>query len=205
MSECSPLMASNPAAGKKKLGSIGLPLLNTAVKLVDPTTGEEVSLGQPGEICVKGPQVMSGYYKKPDETKIAIDGDGYMHTGDVAIMDDEGYLRIVDRTKDMIIVSGFKVFSVKVEAVLAEHPAVDLAAIIGIPNPERPGSEIVQAFIQLSPGHAAGDREALKKDILAFAAGKLTPYEVPRLVEFMDALPLTAVGKLDKKALRRRG
>jgi long-chain acyl-CoA synthetase len=203
MSETSPLIASNPSRGKKKLGSIGVPILNTDVKLVDPTTGKEAELGQPGEICAKGPQVMVGYYKKPDETKNAIDKDGYMHTGDVAIMDEDGYLKIVDRTKDMIIVGGFKVFSVKVEDVLTKHPAIDMIATIGVPNPERPGSEIVKAFIQLAPEHATGDKEALKQDILAFAKEKLTPYEVPKVIEFMDALPLTAVGKLDKKKLRK--
>jgi long-chain acyl-CoA synthetase len=203
MSETSPLIASNPSKGKKKLGSIGVPILNTDVKLIDPQTGKEAALGQPGEICVKGPQVMAGYYKKPDETKHAIDKDGYMHTGDVAIMDDEGYLKIVDRTKDMIIVSGFKVFSVKVEDVLTQHPVIDMIATIGIPNPERPGSEIVKAFIQLAPEYTARDKDELKKDILAFATEKLTPYEVPKVIEFMDALPLTAVGKLDKKRLRK--
>jgi len=203
MSETSPLIASNPSKGKKKLGSIGLPILNTDVRLVDPTTGKEAATGQPGEICAKGPQVMVGYYKKPEETKHAIDKDGYMHTGDVAIMDDEGYLKIVDRTKDMIIVSGFKVFSVKVEDVLTRHPAIDMVATIGVPNPERPGSEIVKAFVQLKQEYAGQDRDSLKEDILTFAKEKLTPYEVPKVVEFMDALPLTAVGKLDKKRLRK--
>jgi long-chain acyl-CoA synthetase len=203
MSETSPLIASNPSRGKKKLGSIGLPILNTDVKLVDPTTGKEADIGQPGEICAKGPQVMVGYYKKPEETKHAIDKDGYMHTGDVAVMDKEGYLKIVDRTKDMIIVSGFKVFSVKVEDVLTQHPAIDMIATIGVPNPERPGSEIVKAFVQLKAEHKADDKDALTKDITAFAKEKLTPYEVPKVIEFMDALPLTAVGKLDKKKLRK--
>jgi len=204
MSETSPLIASNPSKGTKKLGSIGMPILNTDVKLVDPQTGKEAEPGQPGEICVKGPQVMVGYYKKPEETKNAIDNDGYMHTGDVAIMDDEGYLRIVDRTKDMIIVSGFKVFSVKVEDVLTRHPAIDMIATIGVPNPERPGSEIVKAFIQLVPEYAGHDRGKLENDILTFAKEKLTPYEVPKVIEFMDALPLTAVGKLDKKIYQKQ-
>ena len=168
-----------------------------------PATGKEVGIGQPGEMWVKGPQVMSGYYKKPEETKNAFDKDGYFRTGDVAVMDDEGYLRIVDRTKDMIIVCGFKVFSVKVEGVLTEHPAIDMIATVGVPNPERPGSEIVKAFIQLKPEYAGKDKEALKKDITDFAKEKLTPYEVPKVIEFMDELPLTAVGKLDKKKLRK--
>jgi long-chain acyl-CoA synthetase len=203
MSETSPLLFLNPYRKKKKLGSIGLPVLNTDVKLVDPATGKEVGIGQPGEMWVKGPQVMSGYYKKPEENRNAFDKDGYFRTGDVSVMDDEGYLRVVDRTKDMIIVSGFKVFSVKVEGVLTEHPAIDMIATVGVPNPERPGSEIVKAFVQLKPEHAGDDREALKKDITAFAKEKLTPYEVPKVIEFMDALPLTAVGKLDKKKLRK--
>ncbi len=203
MSETSPLTVMNPSKGKKKLGTIGLPILNTEVKLVDPATGKEAEHGKPGELWVKGPMIMVGYYKKPDETKNAVDKDGYMHTGDVVIMDDEGYLRIVDRTKDMIIVGGFKVFSVKVEDVLSRHPAVDMAAMIGVPNPDRPGSEFVKAYIQLKPEFAAGDREAVKKDIEKYAKEKLSPYEVPKDIEFMDALPLTAVGKLDKKRLRK--
>jgi long-chain acyl-CoA synthetase len=203
MSETSPLTVMNPSRGKKKLGTIGLPLLNTEVKLIDPTTGKEADKGKPGELWVKGPMIMVGYYKKPEETKHAVDKDGYMHTGDVVIMDDEGYLRVVDRTKDMIIVGGFKVFSVKVEDVLSRHPAVDMAAIVGVPNPDRPGSEVVKAFIQLVPERAAGDREAARKDIDAYAKEKLSPYEVPKVIEFMDALPLTAVGKLDKKKLRK--
>ena len=175
MSETSPLIASNPSKGKKKLGSIGLPILNTDVKLVDPTTGKEADIGQPGEICAKGPQVMVGYYKKPEETKHAIDKDGYMHTGDVAVMDNEGYLKIVDRTKDMIIVSGFKVFSVKVEDVLTQHPAIDMIATIGVPNPERPGSEIVKAFVQLKAERKADDKEALTEGHHGLCQGKAHP------------------------------
>lgn len=205
MTETAPLTTMNPAAGKKKLGSIGLPLINTELKLADPGTGAPVPLGEAGEICVRGPQVMVGYYKKPEETAKAIDKDGFMHTGDVAVMDEEGYLRIVDRTKDMVIVSGFKVFSKKVEEVLAEHPAVDMVAIVGIANPSRPGSELVKACIQKTPGVAReGGDEALKAEILRFAKEKLAPYEVPKEIEFLEALPLTTVGKIDKKLLRKR-
>lgn len=204
MSETSPLTTMNPSRGKKKLGSIGLPLLNTDIKLLDPATGKEVKLGEAGEICVKGPQVMLGYYNKPEETKNSIDKNGYMHTGDVAIQDKEGYLRIVDRTKDMIIVGGFKVFSVKVEDVLSTHPAIDLIATIGLENPDRPGSEIVKAFVQIMPGYDyGGDEKALKDDITKFAKDKLAAYEVPKVIEIMDELPLTPVGKLDKKMLRK--
>jgi long-chain acyl-CoA synthetase len=203
MSETSPLTTMNPSKGKKKLGSIGLPLINTDIKLLDPATGKEVPVGEPGEICVKGPQVMTGYFNKPEETKVAIDKNDYMHTGDVAIFDEEGYLRIVDRTKDMIIVGGFKVFSVKVEDVLSEHPAVDIIATVGVDNPDRPGSEIVKAFIQLVPEYAGKDKKELEADIVGFAKEKLAAYEVPKVIEFRDELPLTAVGKLDKKVLRK--
>lgn len=126
-----------------------------------------------------------------------------MHTGDVAVMDDEGYLRIVDRTKDMIIVSGFKVFSKRVEEVLAEHPAIDMIAIIGAKNPERPGSELVRAYITLRANYTFdGDTDALKEDILKFAKEKLAAYEVPKEIEIIQEMPLTSVGKVDKKKLR---
>ncbi len=203
MTETSPLTASNPSRGPKKLGSVGLPLNNEELKLVDPNTGKKVPLGEPGEICVKGPMVMKGYYNKPDETKKAIDADGFMHTGDVGIMDEDGYLRIVDRTKDMIIVGGFKVFSAKLEDVLTKHPAIGMVATIGVDNPERPGSEIVKAFIQLDPNYKYnGNQEALKEDITTFAKENCAPYEVPKIIEFAEELPLTAVGKIDKKTLR---
>ncbi len=203
MTETSPLTASNPSRGKKKLGSIGLPLNNMDLKLVDPETGEEVPLGEAGEICIKGPMVMKGYLNKPEETKKAIDSDGYIHTGDVAIMDDEGYLRIVDRTKDMIIVGGYKVFSSKLEDVLSEHPSIGMIATIGLANPERPGSEIVKAFIQLEPDYEYdGNEKALKADITNFAQDHCAPYEVPKIIEIVEELPLTAIGKIDKKVLR---
>ncbi len=202
MTETSPIITMNPLRGKRKLGSIGLPIINTEIKLVDPLTGKEVPVGEPGEICVKGPQVMVGYYKKPEETKNVIDEDGYLHTGDIAIQDEEGYLRLVDRSKDMIIVSGFKVFSKKVEDVLTRHPAVESAALVGIPDPQRPGSELVKAYIMLAPGYEQQDEEALKADILKMAAQKLSRYDVPKIIEFRKELPLTSVGKIDKKLLR---
>jgi long-chain acyl-CoA synthetase len=203
MTETSPLTVGNPYKGKRKLGSIGLPVLNTELKLVDPNTNEEVPLGKPGEIYVKGPMVMKGYHNKPEETANILDKDGWLKTGDVAIMDDEGYLRIVDRTKDMIIVSGFKVFSAKLEDTLTKHPAIGMIATIGIPNPDRPGSEIVKAFIQLDPNYEYdGNETALKEDITKFAKENCSPYEVPKIIEISEELPLTMVGKVDKKALR---
>jgi long-chain acyl-CoA synthetase len=204
MTETSPLTAMNPFKGEKKLGSIGLPLLNTDITLIDPDTSMVVDVGQPGEICVKGPEVMLGYYEQPEETDLVFDENGYFHTGDVAIQDEEGYLRIVDRTKDMIIVSGFKVFSKKVEEVLSEHPAIEMVALIGVPNPERPGSELVKALVTVMPGYEfEGGEDALKADVLKMAKEKLTAYEVPKLIDVREELPLTAVGKVDKKVLRK--
>lgn len=204
MTETSPIVTMNPYGGKKQLGSIGLPVLNTDIRLCDPVTGNVVALGEPGEICVKGPQVMVGYFRRPEETKQVFDADGYLHTGDVAVQDPDGYLRIVDRTKDMIIVGGFKVFSTRVEDILVRHPAVAMAALIGIPNPERPGSEVVKAYITLTPAHQNRmDIEDLKQEILGYAREKLSSYEVPKIIEIRTELPLTAVGKVDKKVLRR--
>ena len=203
MTETSPVATMNPSKGLKKLGTIGLPFLNVDCKLVDPGTDEEVPLGETGEICIKGPLVMQGYFNRPDETELAIDGDGYMHTGDVGIMDEDGCIRIVDRTKDMINVGGFKVFSSKVENTLSEHPAISLLALIGQDNPDRPGSEIVKAYIQRDPDYRFdGDEDTLRNDIIAFAKEKCAPYEVPKIIEFIDEVPLTAVGKIDKKVLR---
>ncbi len=205
MTETSPLITVNPCKGVRKLGSIGLPLLNTDVKLIVPETGKEAAIGEPGEICAKGPQVMKGYWKKPEETKNAIDENGYMHTGDVGIFDEEGYIRIVDRLKDMIVVGGYKVFSSKVEDIIGKHPAVEMVALIGVPNPERPGSEVVKAFMTLAPEHkGVEDKEKLKEEILAWLKDKLAPYEIPKTILFEDALPVTSVGKVDKKELRRR-
>lgn len=204
MSETSPLTMMNPSKGTKKLGTIGLPILNIDMKLVDPANGKEVARGEAGELCVKGPVVMKGYYNKPEETANAIDADGYMHTGDVAVQDEDGYLRLVDRTKDMINISGFKVFSKRVEEILCGHPAIDVVAVVGVPNPELPGSELVKAYIVLKPGHGkTGEEDGLKKDIQAFARKSLAPYEVPKTIIFRPELPLTSIGKIDKKALRK--
>jgi len=204
MTETSPVSTMNPSKGKKKMGTVGMPFLNTDIKLVDPGSGEEVPVGEPGEICVKGPLVMQGYFNKPEATSGAVDTDGYMHTGDVAVMDEDGFLKIVDRTKDMIIVGGFKVFSSKVEDIISKHPAIGVMALIGEPNPERPGSEVVKAYIQKSPDFAFdGTDDELKADIIRFAKEKCSPYEVPKQIVLIEEMPLTAVGKIDKKVLRK--
>lgn len=204
MTETVAVVTMNPRIKPKRLGTVGIPFLNMDVKIVDPDSGEELPLGEPGEICAKGPVIMKGYYKKPDETANSIDKDGYMHTGDVGAMDEDGFIRIVDRTKDMIIVGGFKVFSAKLEDTLSEHPAIEMIATVGIKNPDRPGSEFVKAFIQLNPKYEYdGDEKALIADITNFAKERCAPYEVPKLFEFAKELPLTSVGKVDKKILRK--
>jgi long-chain acyl-CoA synthetase len=204
MTETAAIFSMNPAKKPKRLGTVGLPFLNTDVKIIDHDTGELVPIGNPGEICVKSPVNMKGYWKKPDETKNTIDSEGFIHTGDVGWMSEDGFITVVDRTKDMIIVGGFKVFSSKLEDTLTEHPAIGIIATIGVKNPDRPGSEFVKAFIQLDPKHEYdGNEDALIADIKNFAKERCAPYEVPKLFEFIEELPLTAVGKVDKKVLRQ--
>ena len=206
MTEASPIITMNPLKGTKKIGSVGVPLQSTLVKLVDVETGKkEVALGEVGEIIVNGPQVMKGYHNKPEETDNTLrefQGAKWLYTGDVARMDEDGYFYIADRTKDMLIVGGYKVFSREVEEVLSEHAAVESCAIVGITNPDRPDSQIVKAVIQLTRDAQAKDQEAVKKDILEHCKENLAPYKVPKMIVFMEVLPLTAVGKVDKKALR---
>jgi len=206
MTEASPIITMNPRRGKKKIGTVGLPVQGTRVKLVDVETGtREVPVGEEGEIIVQGPQVMKGYLNKPEETEIAIrelEGERWLYTGDVARMDEEGYFTIVDRSKDMVNVGGFKVFSQEVEEKLHDHPAIELCAIIGVPNPKRPGSELVKLLVQLEQGYEERNEEDTKQDILSFARQCLSPYKVPKIIKFMERLPLTPVGKVDKNALR---
>lgn len=200
MTETSPINTSLPLYGKKKPGSVGIPFPDTEVKLVDPTTGKIVSIGEAGEFVVKGPQVFSiGYHNKPKETKNALKG-GWMYTGDVCEMDEDGYFYVVDRLKDMVIVSGFKVFTRNVDDVLMEHKDIDMAATIGIPDPNRPGSEIVATAIVLKPGVEGTDK--LKEEITDYMREKVAKYEVPKRVDFMDELPVSAVGKILKRELR---
>jgi len=200
--ETTALTTMNPSGGLKKLGTVGLPMTNIELKLIDPTTNEIVPLNEPGEICIRGDMVMKGYHQRPEATKEAIDAGDFMHTGDVGIMDEDGYLRIVDRTKDMIIVGGYKVYSNKVEDLLVKHPAIDMIALIGVDNPERPGSEIVKAVIQIDQKHNYENEEKLKHDIVEYAKSVCAPFEVPKIIEFTQELPFTLVGKIDKKILR---
>jgi len=201
MTEASPIVTLNPYLGTRKIGTVGLPVSNTDVKIVSVSDKtKEVPINEPGEIIIKGPQIFKGYWNKPEETKNALK-DGWFYSGDVGIMDEAGYIKIVDRTKDMIIVSGYKVFSVEVDNKMNKHPAIELCSCIGIPDPDRPGSEIVKLFVLLKKGYEAN--EELKQEILKFAQENLAKYKVPKFIEISDQLPLTAVGKIDKKALRK--
>ncbi len=206
MTEASPIVTMNPYLGKKKVGTVGLPVPSTCVRLVDLETGnEKVPVGTEGEIVVSGPQIMKCYFKRPEETALALrerDGRIWLHTGDVGRMDEDGFITIVDRAKDMLSVGGFKVFSRELEEKLYQLPAIEFCAIIGIPNPRRPGSELVKLVFQPSQAFKEGDANELKAAILAFARENFAPYKVPKIIEIVDSMPLTAVGKVDKKALR---
>ena len=190
---------SNPFYGKKKVGKIGLPLPDTMIKLVYIETGEPVGTGEVGEILINGPTVTQGYLNNPEATKETIE-DGWIHTGDVGIMDEDGYVQIVDRIKDMINVSGYKVFSVHVEDILTTHPDIEQVAIIGSEDPNRPGSEVVKAYVMLKEG--IEPTENVKENIKVFAIENLSKYEKPKIWEFRDKLPLSIIGKVLKKELR---
>ncbi|MFX1589754.1 MAG: AMP-binding protein, partial [Promethearchaeota archaeon] len=199
MTETSPILTMNPYYGKKKIGTVGIPVPDTDLRLVDVETGEQAELGKPGEIICRGPQVTMGYYNKPEANAKTII-DGWFHTGDVGIMDEDGFITIVDRTKDMLIVSGYKVYSVHVEDILTKHPDIEMVAIIGLKDPDRPGSEIVKAVVQLKEG--LEPTESIKEKLKKYAADHLSKYENPKLWEFRETLPLTTVGKVLKRALR---
>jgi long-chain acyl-CoA synthetase len=199
MTETSPLITANPRYGKRKFGSVGLPIGDTEVRIVDPATKEPVPIGEPGELVVRGPQVMKGYHNKPAETANALRG-GWLYTGDICRMDEEGYVYIVDRLKDMVIVSGYKVFTRELDDIIIEHPDVALAASIGIPDPKRPGNEIVASAIVLKEGVEKSDAE--KEKIRDFIRKREAPYKVPKIIEFMDSLPTSAVGKILKRELK---
>jgi long-chain acyl-CoA synthetase len=200
LSETSPVTHSTTQLGLRKLGTVGLPIPDTDLKIVDIETGErELPLGEAGELCIAGPQVMQGYWNKPDETAYALrtgaDGRIWFHTGDVAVIDADGFTSIVQRKKDMIIVDGFNVYPSEVESVLYQHPAVRLAAVIGVPDTYH--GETVKACVALKPGAAATADE-----IIAYCRNELTEYKVPRCVEIRETLPMSAVGKILYRVLR---
>ncbi|MCX5997500.1 MAG: AMP-binding protein, partial [Chloroflexi bacterium] len=200
LTETSPIITANPRYGKKIPGAVGIPFPDTDIKIIDPATGEPVPFNEPGEIAVRGPQVFTkGYFRKPDETANAL-RNGWFYTGDVGKMDDEGFVTIVDRIKDMVNVSGFKVFTRELDDVICEHPDVDMCATVGIHNPDRPGTEIVASAIILKPGIEKSDAE--KARIIEYLKGKVAPYKVPKTIEFFDQLPTSAVGKILKREIR---
>ena len=195
LSETSPVVTANPLEGPTRSGSIGLPLPATIVSLRDlanPT--QEVPLGERGELCVSGPQVMKGYWNKADETANQFIGE-FLRTGDVAVMDEEGFLFIVDRIKDLIICSGYNVYPRRIEEAIYEHPAVAEVTVIGIKDKHR--GEAPKAFIKLKEGMSA-----TAKDILKHLEPKLSRIEMPSQIEFRDSLPKTMIGKLSKKELK---
>ncbi len=200
LSETSPVTHSTTQLSDRKLGSIGLPVPDTDMKIVDVETGlREMPVGEAGEICIAGPQVFMGYWNRPEETAYALrthlDGRTWFHTGDIARMDEDGYSYIVQRKKDMIIVDGFNVYPSEVEAVLYSHPAVRLAAVIGIPDSYH--GEVVKACIVLKEGAAVD-----KAEIVAHCKRDLAAYKVPRHVDVRDGLPMSAVGKILYRVLR---
>lgn len=192
LTECSPLVTGNPYTLTSYSGSIGLPVPSTDVKFLDDD-GHEVAIGEPGEMWVKGPQVMKGYWNRPDSTAEAI-VDGWLATGDIAEIDTEGYIRIVDRKKDMIIVSGFNVYPNEIEDVISAHPDVIECAAIGVPS-ESTG-EAVKVFVVTKNTNLTAD------ELKTFCRRSLTAYKVPKLFEFRDELPKSNVGKILRKDLR---
>jgi long-chain acyl-CoA synthetase len=195
LTETSPLTHANPI-DQAKPGSIGIPIAATDAKIVDLHTGADLSAGEPGELVIRGPQVMKGYWNRAEETAASMAG-GWFHTGDVAQMDDDGYFRIVDRMKDQINTAGFKVWPREVEEVIYAHPAVKMVAVIGVDDAYR--GEAVKACVVLKEEHRRRISEA---ELLTFCRERLMPYKVPRLVEFRDELPLSATGKMLRRLLR---
>lgn len=207
MTETSPVQTLNPAQ-RFNQGCVGIPLPCTQVRIVDAVDGvTTMPLNEPGEIIVSGPQVMQGYWGMPDATAKSLrvlDGKTWMYTGDIGAMDEEGYVRICDRSKDMLIVGGYKVFSVEVESKVQALPFVELCAVVGRADVARPGNDVVQLYVQRRAGVATErSNEELGADILAYCREQMAPYKIPKEMFFVDVVPLTSVGKIDKKALRK--
>jgi long-chain acyl-CoA synthetase len=197
MSETSPVATVNPLLGKRKLGSVGLPVADTDARVVDAEEGtREMPTGEEGELVLRGPQVMSGYWNRPDETAKTII-DGWLHTGDLATMDEEGYIRIVGRKKDMISAGGFKVFPDEVDGVLMAHPDILEAATIGVPCERR--GETVKSFIVMQP-----DKSISVEELDVYCREQLASFKVPREVEFLEELPKSTVMKVLRRELRDR-
>ncbi len=196
LSECSPVLMANPVADHRKPGTVGLPLPSTECRAVDPDDPtKEVPAGERGELLVRGPQVFQGYYGKPEETE-RVFVDGWFRTGDIVQIDDEGFVRIVDRIKELIITGGFNVAPTEVENALRQHPQIEDAAVVGLPN-ERSGEEVVAAIV-LSPDAGDVDIEAIRDHTRSI----LTPYKVPRKLYIVDELPKSLIGKVLRREVR---
>jgi long-chain acyl-CoA synthetase len=193
LTETSPAATINPLDLPAYNGSIGLPISSTEVTLRDDA-GKDVALGQPGEICIRGPQVMAGYWNRPDETAKVMTADGFFMTGDIGVMDERGFIKIVDRKKDMILVSGFNVYPNEIEGVVAMHPGVLECAAVGVPDAK--SGEAVKLFV------VKKDASLTKDDVLKHCREHLTGYKMPRDVEFRADLPKTNVGKILRRELR---
>ncbi|MBK9237864.1 MAG: long-chain-fatty-acid--CoA ligase [Rhodoferax sp.] len=193
LSETSPIATSNPATATEYSGSIGVPVSSTDIKLLDDD-GVEVAMGQPGEISIKGPQVMAGYWQRPDETAKCMTPDGYFKTGDVGVMDERGYFKIVDRKKDMILVSGFNVYPTELEDVLASMPGVMECACVGVAD-AKSGEAVKLVIVKKDPA-------LTEAQVRAFCKENLTGYKQPKVVEFRTELPKTPVGKILRRELR---
>ena len=203
LTETSTVASMNVSAFSKITGfmqetkyGIGIPTPDTEFCLTDPENGKPVPLGEPGEILIRGPQVMKGYWPVDGS---GLTDDGWLHTGDIGVMDEDGYMQLVDRIKDMVNISGMKVYTTEVDEVLFSHPAVVMAASFGIPDPKIPGSERVMAVVQLKKDQKGSISEAEMRD---FCKANLPPYAVPTIIEFRDELPLTVTEKVFKKALK---
>jgi long-chain acyl-CoA synthetase len=195
LTETAVLSHANPWGGKVKVGSVGVPVPDTDCRIVDVETGtKEMPQGESGEILLKGPQVTEGYYKNPEETENAI-RDGWLYTGDIGYMDEDGYLFIVDRKKEMIIAGGYNIYPRDIDEVLYEHPKIQEACAVGIPDIYR--GETVKAFIALKPGETLTEEE-----VIAHCKEKLAVYKVPKIVEFMDELPKSVIGKVLRRKLK---
>ncbi len=193
LSETSPTLTCNTATSTEFNGSIGIPVPSTYISIRDDD-GKEVPFGEPGEICAKGPQIMAGYWNRPDETAKVMTEDGYFRTGDIGVMTPDGYTKIVDRKKDMILVSGFNVYPNEIEEVIASHPGVLECAVIGVADDK--SGEAVKAFV------VKKDPNVTAEDIIKFCREELTGYKVPKLIEFRTDLPKTNVGKILRRQLR---
>jgi long-chain acyl-CoA synthetase len=195
LSEAAPVTHCNPIFAERKPGSVGIGFPSTDYKIVDLGSGtEEVSVGELGELILKGPQVMKGYWNMPEETANTL-RDGWLYTGDIARVDEEGYLYIVDRKKDLIIASGYNIYPRDIEEVIYEHPAVQEAVVVGVPDPYR--GETVKAFVVLKEG-----KEATEEEMIEYCRSNMAAYKVPKIVEFRKELPKTNVGKILRRALR---